>query len=47
MPVYLLANAVVLMAEEVQRNTRRIEAAGRFIRIAGSRDFSSLTSETS
>jgi aminoglycoside phosphotransferase (APT) family kinase protein len=46
MPVYLLANAVVLMAEEVHRNTRRIEAAGRFIRIACSRAFSGLTSAT-
>ena len=46
MPVHLLANAVVLMAEEVHRHTRRIEAAGRFIRIAGARDFSGLTSET-
>jgi aminoglycoside phosphotransferase (APT) family kinase protein len=45
MPVYLLANAVVVMAEEVRRNTRSIDAAGRFIRIAGARDFSALTSD--
>jgi aminoglycoside phosphotransferase (APT) family kinase protein len=46
MPVYLLAAAVVVMAEEVQRNLRRIDAAGRFIRIAGSRDFAGLTAAT-
>jgi hypothetical protein len=46
MPVYLIANAVVLMAEEVHRTKRRIHAAGRFIRVACSRDFSGLTSGT-
>jgi aminoglycoside phosphotransferase (APT) family kinase protein len=46
MPAYLLASAVVVMAEEVHRNTRRIEAAGRFIRIAGSRGFSGLAAAT-
>jgi aminoglycoside phosphotransferase len=46
MPVYLLATAVVQMAEEVQRKQRRSDAAGRFIRIAAARDFSGLTPET-
>ena len=46
MPVYLVANAVVVMAEEVRRNRRSVEAVGKFIRIARSRDFSRLTSST-
>jgi aminoglycoside phosphotransferase len=45
MPVYLLAAAVVVMAEEVQRNRRQIDAAGRFIRTASSRDFTGLTAD--
>ena len=46
MPAYLIANAVVVMAEEVRRDQRRSDRAGKFIRIACSRDFSGLVPET-
>ena len=46
MPAYLIANAVVVMAEEVRRGTRRSESAGKLIRVACGRDFSGLVTDT-